>query len=142
VGDAIEMIRRTMGGAASHEFVNRVAGLSVQADRQKLHQVLDNLLSNAVKFSRDGGCVRVEVRGDETWARVIVADTGIGIPSDELGHVFSRFYRAKAASDLAVPGTGLGLAITRALVDQHGGTIDLESRVGEGTRVTVTLPAA
>jgi signal transduction histidine kinase len=56
--------------------------------------------------------------------------------------VFSRFYRARAASELAVPGTGLGLAITRALVDQHGGTIDLESQVGEGTRVTVNLPAA
>jgi signal transduction histidine kinase len=114
----------------------------ILGDERRIGQVLDNLLSNAVKFSRDGGSVRVEVRGDETWARVIVADTGIGIPSDELGHVFSRFYRAKAASDLAVPGTGLGLAITRALVDQHGGTIDLESRVGEGTRVTVTLPAA
>jgi signal transduction histidine kinase len=114
----------------------------VLGDERRIAQVLDNLLSNAVKFSRDGGSVRVEVRGDETWARVIVADTGIGIPSDELGHVFSRFYRAQAASDLAVPGTGLGLAITRALVDQHGGTIDLESREGEGTRVTVTLPAA
>jgi signal transduction histidine kinase len=115
---------------------------TILGDERRIGQVLDNLLSNAVKFSRDGGSVRLELRGDETWARIIVADTGIGIPLEEQGHVFSRFYRAQAASDLAVPGTGLGLAITRALVDQHGGTIDLESREGEGTRVTVTLPAA
>ena len=115
---------------------------TILGDERRICQVLDNLLSNAVKFSPGGGSVRVEVRGDDGLARVVVSDTGIGIPADEQGHVFSRFYRAKAATELAVPGTGLGLAITRALVDQHGGTIDLESHEGEGTRVTVTLPAA
>jgi signal transduction histidine kinase len=111
-------------------------------DARRLGQVLDNLLSNAIKFSREGDAVTVEVRGDGDTSKIVVADTGIGIPADEQGHVFSRFYRARTANDLAVPGTGLGLAITRALVDQHGGTIELESREGEGTRVTVTLPAA
>jgi len=111
-------------------------------DARRLGQVLDNLLSNAIKFSREGDAVTVEVCGDGDTSKIVVADTGIGIPADELGHVFSRFYRARTASHLAVPGTGLGLAITRALVDQHGGTIELESHEGEGTRVTVTLPAA
>jgi signal transduction histidine kinase len=111
-------------------------------DDRRLGQVLDNLLSNAVKFSREGGSVTVEVGADAGRARIVVADDGIGIPADEQGHVFSRFFRARTASELAVPGTGLGLAITRALVDQHGGTIDLDSREGEGTRVTVILPAA
>jgi signal transduction histidine kinase len=111
-------------------------------DKRRLGQVLDNLLSNAIKFSHEGGAVTVEVRGDGDLARIVVEDTGIGIPADEQGHVFSRFYRASSANELALPGTGLGLAITRALVDQHGGTIELESREGEGTRVTVTLPAA
>src|SRR5581483_332752 len=97
---------------------------TILGDERRIGQVLDNLLSNAVKFSHQGGSVRVEVRGDDGHARIVVSDTGIGIPADEQGHVFSRFYRAKAASELAVPGTGLGLAITRALVDQHGGTID------------------
>jgi signal transduction histidine kinase len=115
---------------------------TILGDERRIVQVLDNLLTNAIKFSRDGGSVVVEVRGDGATASIAVADTGIGIPADEQGHVFSRFYRARAASDLAVPGTGLGLAITRALVDQHGGTIELESREGEGTRVTVTLPVA
>jgi signal transduction histidine kinase len=115
---------------------------TVLGDERRIAQVLDNLLSNAVKFSRDGGSVRVRLTGADGTARIVVSDTGIGIPADEQGHVFSRFYRARAASDLAVPGTGLGLAITRALVDQQGGTIDLESREGEGTSVTVTLPTA
>jgi signal transduction histidine kinase len=111
-------------------------------DPRRLGQVLDNLLSNAIKFSRHGGSVTVEVGGDRETAKLVVSDTGIGIPADEQGHVFSRFYRASTANELAVPGTGLGLAITRALVDQHGGSIELESRLGEGTKVTVRLPAA
>ncbi|HKT43164.1 MAG TPA: ATP-binding protein, partial [Gaiellaceae bacterium] len=115
---------------------------TILGDERRIAQVLDNLLSNAVKFSNDGGSVRIELQGDGDRASIVVADTGIGIPAGEQGHVFSRFFRAEAASELAVPGTGLGLAITRALIDQHGGTIDLESRVGEGTRVTVSLPAS
>ncbi|MBV8480373.1 MAG: PAS domain-containing protein [Actinobacteria bacterium] len=111
-------------------------------DPRRIAQVLDNLLSNAIKFSSEGGSVTVEVRGNGQWTHVTVADTGIGIPAEEQAHVFSRFYRARAANELAVPGTGLGLAITRALVDQHGGSIGLESVEGAGTRVTVTLPAA
>ncbi len=114
----------------------------IHGDERRLAQVMDNLLSNAVKFSRAGGSVRVAIDCDGKTCRVVVADSGIGIPADEQGHVFSRFYRARTANELAVPGTGLGLAITRALVDQHGGTIELESREGEGTTVTVTLPAA
>ena len=69
-----------------------------------------------------------------------IADTGIGIPPDEQGQVFSRFFRASTATRRAIPGTGLGLAISRALVEQHGGTISLSSREGEGTQVTVSLP--
>jgi PAS domain S-box-containing protein len=115
---------------------------TIPGDERRLGQVVDNLLSNAVKFSREGGRVNVGLSCDDGVARVVVSDTGIGIPADEQGHVFSRFYRTSTATELAVPGTGLGLAITRALVDQHGGTIDLESREGEGTTVTVTLPAA
>jgi signal transduction histidine kinase len=116
---------------------------TILGDERRLGQVLDNLLSNAIKFSGDGDVVEVAVeRNDGDRARIVVADHGIGIPADEQGHVFSRFYRARAANELAVPGTGLGLAISRTLVDQHGGTIDLESREGEGTTVTVHLPTA
>ena len=72
--------------------------------------------------------------------RVEVADTGIGIPRDEIGQLFSRFYRASTATRRAIPGTGLGLVIARAIVERHGGTISLESNENEGTRVSVTLP--
>ncbi len=82
----------------------------------------------------------VTVERDGDAVRLVVADTGVGIPAEEQGQVFSRFFRASTATRQAIPGTGLGLAISRALVEQHGGTIALESKEGGGTRVTVTLP--
>jgi len=114
----------------------------VNGDRNRLTQVLDNLISNAVKFTSDGGKVTVSASGEGNAVRVVVADTGIGVPSEEQGQVFSRFFRASTATQLAIPGTGLGLAISRALVEQHGGTIVFESAEGEGTQVVITLPAS
>jgi signal transduction histidine kinase len=113
----------------------------VQADGTRLSQVVDNLVSNAVKFTNDGGAVSVKVDGDAAGVRLVVSDTGIGVPAEEQAKIFSRFFRASTATQRAIPGTGLGLAISRALVEQHGGTIVFASREGEGTRVTVTLPA-
>ncbi len=113
----------------------------VTADRSRIAQVLDNLVSNAVKFTNGGGNVTVTLAGDGDSLQLVVADTGIGVPTDEQGQVFSRFFRASTATQRAIPGTGLGLAISRALVEQHGGTISFASREGEGTQVTVTLPA-
>jgi signal transduction histidine kinase len=114
----------------------------VNGDRNRLTQVLDNLISNAVKFTNDGGKVTVSASGEGNAVRVVVADTGIGVPSEEQGQVFSRFFRASTATQLAIPGTGLGLAISRALVEQHGGTIVFQSAEGEGTKVVITLPAS
>jgi len=113
----------------------------VRGDAQRLAQVVDNLVSNAVKFTPEGGSVTVSIEGDGDAVHLVVADTGIGIPADEHGQVFSRFFRSRTATNAAIPGTGLGLAISHALVEQHGGTIALESEEGRGTRVTVTLPA-
>ena len=113
----------------------------VLGDRNRLTQVLDNLVSNAVKFTDDGGAVTVSVAAEEGDVRLVVADTGVGIPVEEQGQVFSRFFRASTATRLAIPGTGLGLSISRALVEQHGGTITLTSAEGEGTQVIVTLPS-
>lgn len=114
---------------------------AVPADERRLTQVLDNLVSNAVKFTGEGGRVTVSVDRDGEGVLLTVADTGVGIPRDEQDRVFSRFFRASTATRNAIPGSGLGLAISRALVEQHGGTIALRSREGEGTRVTVSLPA-
>ncbi len=114
----------------------------VQGDQNRLTQVLDNLVSNAIKFTNDGGAVRVSVGAAGGDVRLVVADTGIGVPVEEQGQVFSRFFRASTATRLAIPGTGLGLAISRALIEQHGGTITLTSEEGEGTQVVVVLPSA
>jgi signal transduction histidine kinase len=113
----------------------------VSADKSRIAQVLDNLVSNAVKFTNGGGNVKVTLANDGDSVQLVVADTGIGVPADEQGQVFSRFFRSSTATRRAIPGTGLGLAISRALVEQHGGTIVFASREGEGTQVTVTLPA-
>jgi signal transduction histidine kinase len=114
---------------------------TVRGDRVRLSQVIDNLVSNAIKFTDDGGRVTVSVEGDDRSVRLVVTDTGIGVPPEEQGQVFSRFFRASTATRRAIPGTGLGLAISRALVEQHGGTIAFASLEGQGTSVTVTLPA-
>jgi two-component system phosphate regulon sensor histidine kinase PhoR len=117
----------------------------ILADEVQLQQVFTNLVSNAIKFTPSGG--RIDV-GSEShaaadgsrWATVSVADTGIGISSDEIDHVFTRFYRASNAMSGAIPGTGLGLAITKDIVSRHGGRIDVSSTLGSGTTVTVSLP--
>jgi signal transduction histidine kinase len=114
----------------------------VRGDAIRLTQVLDNLVSNAVKFTSDGGKVTLSAHAQNGEVVLVVSDTGIGVPADEQGQVFSRFFRASTATRLAIPGTGLGLAISRALVEQHGGTIAFESAEGAGTKVFVSLPRA
>ncbi len=115
--------------------------LPLEADAARLRQVLDNLVSNALKFTPRGGSVTLSASNGDGPLRVEVTDTGIGVPPDELGQLFSRFYRASSATRRAIPGTGLGLVIARAIVEGHGGTISLEPRAHKGTSVVVTLPA-
>jgi signal transduction histidine kinase len=114
---------------------------AILGDSRRLTQVVDNLVSNAIKFTDSGGRVTVAVERQGGSVKLVVSDTGIGVPADEQGQVFSRFFRSRSATQRAIPGTGLGLAICHALVEGHGGSIALASREGEGTKVTVTLPA-
>ena len=113
---------------------------TVQADEVRLAQVVDNLVANAVKFTPAGGRVRVEVASVGASVRIVVADTGIGIPVEEHGQLFERFFRASTATEQHIPGTGLGLAVSKAIVDAHGGTIEVASAAGLGTTFRVTLP--
>jgi signal transduction histidine kinase len=113
--------------------------IPLEADAPRLGRVFDNLVSNAIKFTPRGGSVVFSATAAGGSPRVEITDTGIGIPYEELGQLFSRFYRASTATRREIPGTGLGLVIARAIVDAHGGTISVESREGEGTRITVTL---
>jgi signal transduction histidine kinase len=110
------------------------------ADPLRLTQLLDNLISNALKFTPEGGAVTVTVSRDgEEGVHLEVADSGVGIPADEVGKLFERFFRASTAS--AAPGTGLGLSIVKSIVDVHGGTVSVESTEGAGTTFAVDLPS-
>ncbi len=111
-------------------------------DADRIQQVLINLLDNAVKFTLSGGTVSVSIRAAGQEALCTVADTGPGIPTDELPHLFGRFYRGdrSRARGEGQSGAGLGLAIARAIVDAHGGRIWVESKPPAGTAVSFTLP--
>ncbi|MGN6252879.1 MAG: sensor histidine kinase [Marmoricola sp.] len=114
---------------------------TVLGDPRGLRQLVDNLVSNAVKFSDAGGRVllRSTVQGDE--AVVTVSDTGIGIAPDEVEHLFTRFFRTRAAHRLSVQGVGLGLAICKDIAEAHGGSITVHSQEGVGSEFVVRLPA-
>lgn len=114
----------------------------VVADPDALRQILVNLLDNAVRYSPPGATVRCTAERHPDGVRLVVADTGPGIPREHLPRIFERFYRVDPARSREAGGTGLGLAIVRHLVEAHGGTVRAESVLGEGTTLTVTLPAA
>jgi two-component system phosphate regulon sensor histidine kinase PhoR len=104
--------------------------------------MIDNLLTNALKFTPRGG--RIEVRASERddIVRLEVRDTGMGISAQDQQHLFERFFRTSEAQAEAIQGTGLGLSIVAAIVEAHGGSIEVESDVGVGTTFTVVLPIA
>jgi len=114
----------------------------VTGDRDRLIQVVSNLVNNAVKYSPDGGTVTLSSRSDGGFALVSIADTGLGIPPDEIGHVFERFRRVRSGAAQSIPGTGLGLTIVKQIVEMHGGKIWVESAVGHGSAFHFTIPLA
>jgi signal transduction histidine kinase len=102
--------------------------------------VVDNLLANAIKFTPEGGRIAVRLTESGGMAALVVEDSGIGISGDDLGRLFERFFRARSATEQAIPGTGLGLAISKGIVEMHGGTLDVESELGHGSTFTVRIP--
>lgn len=120
---------------------NEVApSFTVTQDVTVLRQILTNLIVNAVKYNRQDGLVKVSAMVTASEFVVAVKDTGLGIPSEQQNRIFERFYRIDKSRNQTIPGTGLGLAIVNDLVNQAKGTIDLDSQVGVGTTITVTLP--
>ncbi len=112
----------------------------IVADEEAVHQILDNLIDNAIKYTPEGGWVRVACGLSPGAVSLEVADSGIGIPRDDLPRVFERFYRVDKARSREMGGTGLGLSIVKHLIQSIGGEVAVDSRVGEGTRFTVQLP--
>ncbi|RIK46218.1 MAG: hypothetical protein DCC58_03980 [Chloroflexi bacterium] len=115
---------------------------AVHADGERVEQVLRNLLENALRHTPSGGRVEVGVRCTERLVEIEVRDTGSGIAPEHLPRVFERFYRADHARSRADGGVGLGLAIAQALVNAQRGSIRVHSRLGQGTSVIISLPAA
>ncbi len=113
---------------------------SIEGDRNRLEQVINNLLSNAIKFTPEGGRVAITLAREDDHIKVGVADTGVGIPPDEISLLFQKFSRASSAAERAVEGTGLGLYISKAIVERHGGRIWAESALGKGSTFWFTLP--
>jgi signal transduction histidine kinase/CHASE3 domain sensor protein len=136
---ALEAVRPAGEAAGITLKLDSAEAVEITGDRARLEQLLDNLLSNAVKFTLPGGRVRVRVAAEEDEGVVAISDTGIGIPADEVTNLFKRFFRASSAMSRQIPGTGLGLAIAKAIVDAHGGSIDVESSE-RGTTFTIRLP--
>jgi PAS domain S-box-containing protein len=127
----------------SLQFETILTDMQATGDEARLERVLDNLITNAIKYSPDGGAVVVslaqEMRGEQRWAVVVVRDQGLGIPENELPHIFEPFRRASNVSG-TISGTGLGLASVRQIIEQHGGTISVSSQEGSGTTFVIQLP--
>jgi signal transduction histidine kinase len=123
-------------------------GLSLQmeqihlenADADRLVQAVDHLISNALNYTATGGSVEVRLTREHDEAVLAVTDTGIGISESDCEQLFERFFRASSAIDAAVPGVGLGLTVVKAIVELHGGRVEVSSVPGEGTDFTVRLP--
>ncbi len=111
---------------------------AIQGDRDLLFLAVHNLLDNAIKFTQPGNTVELRSYEDGSSLVIEVADTGLGIPEDELGHIGEELYRGKGAR--GIPGNGLGLALVHSIVNRHGGKVNLRSRQGKGTVVTLRLP--
>lgn len=114
----------------------------VRADPARIAQVVDNLLSNAVKYTLPGGEVRVCLTAEAEEVLLEIRDTGIGMAAEDLGRLFTKFFRAQTAHERAIPGVGLGMVITKAIVEAHDGAIEVDSAEGVGTTVRVRLPLA
>ena len=124
--------------AFSLEFVSPIT--EITGDRARIEQVLINLVSNAIKYTPEGGTISITAgqQDGEVWCSV--QDNGIGIPKEDVEHIFERFYRVDKARSREFGGTGLGLSIAYEIVERHGGRFEVKSRKGHGTRMTVYLP--
>jgi len=132
---------RILAGSKVRVHLNEIDQMEVTGDRDRLKQVFVNLVSNAIQYTPAGGDVFLSLASVKDQARVIVRDTGPGIPSEDLPHIFERFYQAeKSRTRSKVSGFGLGLSIAHWIVDHHGGKIEVDSREGKGTTFAIWLP--
>lgn len=142
IEEAVSSVQRDAEAKSIRIQANIEALPALNADPLRVKQILLNLLSNSVKFTPEGGQIRIDARENPGFMTISVSDTGIGIPKEEQAAVFDKFHQVGASTKGIREGTGLCLAITKALVEQHGGSIWLDSEPGKGTCFTFTMPAA
>ncbi len=112
---------------------------TITGNQFSIEELITNLLLNAIKYTPKGNTVAVHTSDGDGFVRIAIIDTGIGIPKDEIGHIFEEFYRASNARETERDGTGLGLSIAKQIVERHGGTIDVKSEINKGTTFSFTL---
>jgi signal transduction histidine kinase len=137
--ESIELVR-PLASERRIEIQSDLAAVECAGDAERIGQVLTNLLTNAIQYNREAGRVSVVAGTENGAAWLTVADTGEGIPSEALPHIFERFYRADESRSGARGATGLGLAICKAIVDAHSGSLEVSSKPGAGSAFTVKLP--
>ncbi|PKM93697.1 MAG: two-component sensor histidine kinase [Firmicutes bacterium HGW-Firmicutes-1] len=112
----------------------------IEADQDKMSQVIVNLLSNALKYTPQGGILEIAVFADESFTKITINDNGSGIPENDLPYIFERFYRADKSRNRLTGGSGIGLTIVKAIIDAHKGTILVKSELGKGTQISISIP--
>jgi signal transduction histidine kinase len=146
LSELLREVARDLSAAAAGRSIRVVVDANgevpVEADRRRLIQVIRNLLDNAIKFSKEGGSVRLYAGRDGGEAYLAVVDEGPGIPRAEREKIFQRFYQVDRSRSKTRPGTGLGLAIVKHLVQLHGGRVEVESEMGQGSTFRVCLPTS
>jgi signal transduction histidine kinase len=147
LASVLEFVAETTGPQAQakrlrYEMRRCAPELAVRADPEKLRQILINLLSNAIKFTDEEGAITLECASDRRSVRLSVKDTGVGIAADQQEKIFEPFVQVDRRLNRPMEGTGLGLAISRELARGMGGELTVESRLGEGSTFTLTLPRA
>jgi PAS domain S-box-containing protein len=141
IKEAIDLLRPQFNDKKQKIKTDISQGLPIlEADSQRINQILVNLLSNAHKYTPEGGSISVSLHHDSNWVRVDVRDSGIGLSKEEKEKLFTKFYRAENPETTKAGGTGLGLWITRSLVNMHGGEISVTSQPGKGSTFIFTLP--
>lgn len=140
----INHLLKSMIDRVDHEGVRIVEnyrdGLEYYGDINLLEQAFLNIIQNAIKYTPEGGTVTISTEEDNNSVYISVSDSGIGIPENDIPHIFERFYRVDKERSRKLGGTGLGLSISKWIIDSHGGTISVDSTLGKGTTFTISLP--